>query len=75
MKQYIETSMTVVLLLLASYATTSSQVQNQPRPEYVIIDKQEPAYTVFLGIPEGSPKEKEFEKIKSQTAEIKEVEI
>jgi hypothetical protein len=30
---------------------------------------------VFLGIPEGSPKEKEFEKIKSQTAEIKEVEI
>lgn len=74
MKKYIKTSVIVVFLLLLSYATASSQDQNQSRPEYVIIDKQEPAYTVFLGIPEGFP-EGEFEKIKSQAAEIKGVEI
>jgi hypothetical protein len=55
-------------------AMTPSQVQNQFRPEYVIIDKQEPAYTIFVGIPKGFPKG-EFEKIKSQASEIKEVEI
>ena len=60
--------------LLLSCATTPSQVQDKSRPEYVIIDKQEPAYTVFAGIPEGFPKG-EFEKIKSQAAEIKGVEI